>query len=81
MDRMLSVKISTGSSPLLFISANPNEFGRIFSSMNSEEQVHVLRAMAEHMKPHKLQWDYIAIELDRPENADVKSAFAQMIGG
>lgn len=55
----------------LFIEVDPDGFGEIFASFNDEEQVAVFRAMLEHMKPHATQWDYISIELEKPENADI----------
>ena len=40
--------------------------------MSSDEQVAVFRSIVEHMKPHRLQWDYIAIELEQEENREVR---------
>jgi len=73
------IKVNIYSAGPLFISASPDEFGRVFSAMSSVDQVNVLRSMIKHMEPHKTQWDYISIELDRPENADVLHAFRQMV--
>lgn len=69
MKHMVGVEVRTNS--LLWIEADPNEFGRVFAEMNSEEQVLVLAAMVEHMRPHRIQWDYISIELERPENSEI----------
>lgn len=69
MNNAIRVEVRTNS--LLWIKTDPNEFGRIFAAMDSEEQVLVLTAMVEHMRPHRLQWDYISIELKRPENNDI----------
>lgn len=69
MDKAISVSVR--SSAPLFIEASADDFGKLFAVMNSEEQVQVLQAMVEYMRPHKLQWDYIWIELNRPENSEV----------
>ena len=66
---MIEVRID--SSRPIFIKANADDFGEIFAAMHSDEQVAVFRAMVEHMKPHRLQWDYIAIELRKTENREV----------
>ncbi len=66
---MIEVRID--SSRPIFIKAEADDFGEIFAAMNSDEQVAVFRAMVEHMKPHRLQWDYIAIELRKTENREV----------
>lgn len=63
----------------LFIEVDPNGFGEIFANFNDEEQVAVFRSMLEHMKPHAVQWDYIAIELEKPENADVLSQLRNVL--
>lgn len=55
----------------MFIKIDANEFGRLFANMGDNDQVAVFRSMIEHMNPHKTQWDYIAIELKKPENQDV----------
>jgi len=55
----------------LFIEVDPSGFGEIFASFNDAEQVAVFRAMLDHMKPHAIQWDYISMELQKPENADI----------
>lgn len=66
---MIEVRID--SSRPIFIKAEADDFGEIFAAMNSDEQVAVFRAMVEHMKPHRLQWDFIAIELRKTENREI----------
>lgn len=56
---------------LFFVDCDTNNFGRIFAASSDKDQVAILRAMVEHMKSHRIQWDYIWIELNKPENADV----------
>ncbi len=73
----IPVQIDTRSP--LFIEANAEDFGRIFAAMNSEEQVAVLSAIVTHMRPHPMQWDYIAIELEKPENLPIRNALASAI--
>jgi hypothetical protein len=67
----IEVKI-TASRPI-FIDADADSFGMVFANMSDEEQVAVFRAMVEHMRPHKMQWDYISIELEKPENLELRS--------
>jgi hypothetical protein len=67
---MIEVTINTRQP--LYITAKADDFGRLFAAMASDDQVSVLRAIVEHMRPHKMQWDYIAIELKgKPENKEV----------
>lgn len=55
----------------LCIEVDADRFGQIFAELPADHQVAVFRAMVEHMKPHAMQWDYISIELELPENADI----------
>lgn len=73
----IPVQIDTRSP--LFIEANAEDFGRIFAAMNSEDQVAVLSAIVTHMRPNPMQWDYIAIELEKPENSQIRNALASVI--
>lgn len=70
MEQKITVRID--SSRPIFIEADANSFGQIFAGLSDEEQVNVLRSMVEHMKPHKIQWDYIAIALEKDENRQVR---------
>lgn len=70
MHAKIAVRID--SSRPVFIEADADAFGAVFASLNSEEQVAVFRSMVEHMRPHRMQWDYIAIELDKPENREIR---------
>jgi hypothetical protein len=63
----MKVDVST-SSPILRMDVDTNDFGRIFAFMASDAQVAVLRSMVHHMEPHSMQWDYIAIELEKHGN-------------
>lgn len=74
---MIEVRID--SSRPIFIKANADDFGRVFSTMNSGEQVAVFRAIVEHMRPHRLQWDYIAIQLREEENRDVAETLSECL--
>ena len=58
--------------PILWMDVNADDFGRIFSHMADNEQVAVFAAMVKHMSAHPSQWDYISIELDKPENKDLR---------
>lgn len=70
MDQKITVRID--SSRPIFIEADSDSFGQIFAGLNDDEQVNVLRSMVEHMKPHKIQWDYIAIALEKDANRQVR---------
>lgn len=65
------ITVRIDSSRPVFIEADPDEFGSIFSHLNDHDQIEVLRSMVKHMKPHRSQWDYIAIQLEKDENRDV----------
>lgn len=66
------ITVRIDSSRPIFIEADADSFGQIFAGISDEEQVNVLRSMVEHMKPHKIQWDYIAIALEKDENRQVR---------
>jgi hypothetical protein len=68
---MGKIEIQISGSRPIFIEADADAFGQVFAGMSSDEQVAVFRSMVEHMRPHRLQWDYVAIELERPENREV----------
>lgn len=63
----------------LFVTADADHFGQMFARMASDDQIAVLRAMVEHMKPHPTQWDYISIDLEKPENRDVLDTLRRLI--
>ena len=73
------IRLDIQSNFPIFMSADPDEFGRVFAEMPSDDQVQVLRAMTSHMAAHPIQWDYIAIELERPENSDVLNRLRQIV--
>lgn len=68
---MSKITVRVNSSCPILIEADADSFGAVFANMTDAEQVEVLRAMVEHMKPHPTQWDHIAIELERPENREI----------
>lgn len=63
----------------IHIEVDANAFGEIFAGMASDDQVSVFRSMVEHMRPHRMQWDYIAIELDKPENRNVREELLETL--
>ena len=71
MKRRIKVDVSS-SSPILRMEVSTNDFGRLFADMAADEQVEVLRAMVDHMRPHALQWDHIAIELEETHNISLR---------
>lgn len=68
---MSVMPITISSNYPMHIEVDARRFGEIFASLSCEEQVTVFRSMVDSMRPHSLQWDYIAIELERPENKDI----------
>jgi hypothetical protein len=68
---MSSIKVKISSICPIHIEADADSFGMAFANMPDTDQVHVLRSIVEHMKPHQTQWDYISIALDNPENVDL----------
>jgi hypothetical protein len=66
-----TITVRIDSSRPIFIEADADSFGQIFAGVSDEEQVGIFRSMVEHMKPHQMQWDYIAIALEKDENRDV----------
>lgn len=77
MDKIIQVQIASRFP--VFIEADCDSFGAVFAGMDSEEQVHVFRAMVRHMKPHPTQWDHISIELERDENAEVRDVLREVL--
>ena len=71
MTKAMKVDVST-SHPILRMEVSTNDFGQLFARMAGDEQVAVLQAMVDHMKPHPIQWDYIAIELEGAGNASLR---------
>jgi hypothetical protein len=61
------------------IEVDADEFGYIFAHMACDEQTQVFRSMIQHMAPHKLQWDYISIEIDKTENNDVREFLIEFV--
>lgn len=76
---MSKVSVRIDSSRPTFIEADADNFGQVFATMSDEDQVNVLRAMVEHMKPHQIQWDYISIALEKPENRDVRDRLSVIL--
>lgn len=68
---MANVAVRIDASRPIFIEADADSFGAVFANMDNGDQVEVLRAMVNHMKSFPTQWDHIAIELERPENAEI----------
>lgn len=75
----MRIPVTIESSRPIFIEADADQFGQVFASMADNEQVHVLRAMVEAMKPHRLQWDYISIALEKDENHDVRDQLREVL--
>jgi hypothetical protein len=74
----VKLKIDIRANAPVFMEADADTFGLIFASMSSVEQVAVLDAIAEHMRPHPTQWDYIAFELEKPEHAKIHAELAAL---
>lgn len=76
---MSVIEVKVYANAPVFISANPDDIGKLFAHMNDEEQVAVLAAMELHMRPHRMQWDYISIWLSKAENREVRDALYQAL--
>ncbi|WP_430256501.1 hypothetical protein [Neorhizobium sp. DAR64872/K0K18] len=76
---MNKITVRIDSSRPVFIEADADSFGQVFANMNDEEQIDTLRAMVEHMKPHRIQWDYISIALEKEENRDVREQLSVIL--
>lgn len=77
------IRIDVDARAPVFIHLDPDNFGQVFASMNSFDQAQVLKAISEHIKPFRVQWDYIAIEMEKPEFSAAASDwrdFVQTIG-
>lgn len=71
----------SSSSPILRMEVETDCFGELFASMSSDEQVEVLRSILSYMSDHPLQWDYIAIELEKEDNADLLRSLKSIVIG
>jgi len=65
MTDQLEIKIHPAP---ISITVDAASFGKLFAGMSDDDQVEVFRSMVEHMEPHRIQWDYIAIKLQEPGN-------------
>jgi len=72
----MKIPVTIYANAPLFVEADPENFGKLFASMSSDEQMLTLRAMVEAMKPHPIQWDHISFELSKPENHEVRDIFS-----
>ena len=77
MRTAMKVDVST-SHPILRMEVSTNDFGQLFAQMAGDEQIAVLQAMVEHMKPHPMQWDYIAIGLEEAGNASLRKTLHEI---
>lgn len=68
--RTLPIRID--SSRHFFVEADSASFGEIFAYANSEQQVAILTAMMESLKSSWSPVDYIAMELAKEVNDDVR---------
>jgi hypothetical protein len=76
---MTKIKVDISSSRPVFIEADADSFGETFAHMADDDQLAVLRAIVEHMKPHRIQWDFIALKLEQPENHDVRDQLREVL--
>lgn len=74
-----NVSVRVDSTFPLFIEADADSFGAVFAAMDNGDQVEVLRAMVQHMKPHQAQWDHIAIELELPQNREIVDVLKALV--
>lgn len=77
---MAKIRVEVLSSRPLFIEVDPDSFGALFAAMGDNDQVAVLRAMVEHMRPHRQQWDHISITLEATkDNRDVRDQLREVL--
>ncbi|MGN6538930.1 MAG: hypothetical protein ACTHKQ_24785 [Mesorhizobium sp.] len=63
----------------VLIDMDASAFGKIFAGMTDADQVAVLREMVEAMRPHQRQWDFISIELEKPENHELRDILRNVL--
>lgn len=73
------IKINVDANAPIFLHLDPDNFGQVFANMNSENQAQVLQAIAASMKKFPVQWDHIAIEMEKPEYSDAVSVWRGFI--
>ena len=76
---MIAIRINVDANAPIFLHLDPDNFGSVFATMNSYDQAQVLAAIAHHMKSFTLQWDYIAIEMEKPEFAEALEVWRSML--
>jgi len=86
---MLRTKPDTGTAKTItvdisdrypvLIDMDASAFGKIFAGMADDDQVAVLREMVEAMRPHQRQWDFISIELEKPENRELRDVLRNVL--
>lgn len=60
-----TVKISIPAATRLEVDLDVDTFGKFFSDCSDHDQAAILSSMVDHMARHFLQWDYVAIEIER----------------
>lgn len=78
-DEMARLTVEISSRYPISIEVGVKEFGEIFAGLGSDEQVAVFRSMLNAMMPHRTQWDFISIELEKPENDDVLQQLREVL--
>jgi len=76
---MADLQVNIDSSRPIFITASADDIGAIFAKMTDADQLSVLSAMVEHMKPHRTQWDYISIALEHPTNNELRNTLREVL--
>lgn len=76
---MSNIRVHIDSRFPIFMEVDPDSFGKFFAAQCDSDQVAILAAMVEHMKPHAMQWDYIAIELEKPEHTSLRNQLREVL--
>lgn len=63
----------------VLIDMDASAFGKIFAGLPDDDQVAILREIVEAMRPHRRQWDFISIELEKPENRELRDELRNVL--
>lgn len=77
MSKVDTIMVEVHTKYPMRVEASADAFGEMFANMDSGDQVAIMASIAKHMRAHPLQWDYIAIELEKAENDQTRQEWMQ----